>query len=426
MNLARLIDRHIPPQLLEFVKGISIEAARQGQKVYLVGGIVRDLLLADGSPPPALRFDMDLVVEGDAVKLAQQVAGKGPAKLLTHRRFGTVKLKYGDFTLDLATARKETYARPGALPLVAPGRLSDDLIRRDFSINAMAVSLAPEDYGDMIDPYRGRTDLERRLIRILHPASFRDDPTRILRGVRYQQRLGFELEPETARLLRRDVDGLDAISGDRIRHELELIFREERPELVISRLAELAVLEKIGPSLVGDDLMAERFERARRPAKPIRLPGIYFCLLAYPLAESEAEQLIARLNVRATLSRAIRDTIRLKNKQPLLDQPSLKPSQLYALLQHYDTLAIEANAAASDSPTVKRHLRQFLRRLRRVKTDLNGEDLKRLGLAAGPEMGRILKELHRAKLDGEVATRADEERLVLSLKAGHSPAQDEP
>lgn len=425
MNIAHLIDRHVPPQLLEFVKGISIEASRQGQKVYLVGGIVRDLLLADVRTRSVLSFDLDLVVEGDAVKLAQQVAGTGHAKLLTHRRFGTAKLRCRDFTLDMATARKETYARPGALPVVAPGILRDDLIRRDFSVNAMAISLAPEDYGELVDPYRGRIDLDHRLIRILHPASFRDDPTRILRGVRYEQRLGFELEAETAHLLRRDIAVLDTISGDRIRHELELIFREERPELAIRRLTELGVLQRISPSLTGDDLMAERFGRARWLKKPAMLPSLYFCLLTYAFSESELEQFLARLNIRTRPSRAMRDTLRLKARLPLLDRPSLKPSEAYHLLHDYNVLAIEANAIAAEPSTVSHQMRLFLTRLRYVRTCLDGEDLRGLGFSAGPEMGRILEALHRAKLDGQVTTRADEERLALSLKTAASHTNPE-
>jgi tRNA nucleotidyltransferase (CCA-adding enzyme) len=220
MNLARQIEQYLPKPLLELVKDISRQAAKHGQRVYLVGGVVRDLLL--GYP----NFDLDVVVEGDAVKLAQQVAETGRVKLLAHHRFGTAKLRYEDSVVDLATARKETYARPGALPAVTPGTLEDDLIRRDFSINAMAMSVAANDYGELIDPHRGKTDLEHRLIRVLHPKSFSDDATRILRGVCYEQRLGFEFEARTARLLERDVPMLDTISGDRIRHEVEHIFDE--------------------------------------------------------------------------------------------------------------------------------------------------------------------------------------------------------
>src|SRR4030042_1495708 len=218
MNLARQIEQYLPQPLLALVKDISGQAAKQIERVDLVGGVVRDLLL--GYP----NFDLDLVVEGDAVRLAQRVAETGQARLLAHHRFGTAKLRYENFILDLATARKETYARPGALPAVTPGTLKDDLIRRDFSINAMAISLSAQDYGELIDPHQGKDDLEHRLIRVLHPKSFRDDATRILRGVCYEQRLGFEFEARTARLLKRDIPMLDTISGDRISKELEHIF----------------------------------------------------------------------------------------------------------------------------------------------------------------------------------------------------------
>jgi len=408
MNLARQIEQYLPQQLLELVQDISGQAAKRGQRVYLVGGVIRDLLL--GYP----NFDLDLVVEGDAVKLAQQVAETSQARLLAHRRFGTAKLRYENFTLDLATARKETYARPGALPAVTPGALKDDLIRRDFSINAMAISLASNDYGELVDPYSGKNDLEHRLIRILHPGSFSDDATRILRGVCYEQRFGFEFEAQTARLLKRDITMLDTISGDRIRHELEHIFEENRPELVIKRLDELGVLHRINPSLKGDGWIAEKFDRARHLKKPAQLPSLYFCLLIYSLGERDIERFLARLNIPAKLSRAMRDTLRLKARLPFLDKSSLKPSEIYYLLREYELLAIQANAIASDSSRVHHHLQLFLTKLRYVRTSLDGEELKRLGISAGPEMGKVLRILHKAKLDGEVRTRADE-KTWLSL-----------
>ena len=409
MNLARQIEQYLPRQLLELVKDVSGQAAKLGQRVYLVGGVVRDLLL--GYP----NFDLDLVVEGDAVKLAQQVAETSQAKLLAHHRFGTAKLRYEKFTLDLATARKETYARPGALPAVNPGTLKDDLVRRDFSINTMAISLAANDYGELVDPYQGKSDLEHRLIRILHTGSFSDDATRILRGVRYEQRFGFQFEAQTAQLLKRDIPMLDTISGDRIRHELELIFKEKQPEFAIKRLAELGVLLRISPFLKGDGWLAEKFDKARRLKKPNQLPSLYFCLLIYSFSEKNIEQFLAHLNIPAKLSRAIRDTLRLKTRLPLLDKSSLKRSEIYYLLREYEPLAIQANAIASESSTVHRSLQLFLTKLRYVRTSLDGEELKGLGISVGPEMGKVLQVLHKAKLDGEVRTRADEKKLALSL-----------
>jgi len=409
MNLDQQIKRYLPRQLLELVKDISGQAAKQKQRVYLVGGVVRDLLI--GYP----NFDLDLVVEGDAVKLAQQVAETSQARLLAHHRFGTAKLGYENFTLDLATARKETYAEPGALPTVTPGTLQDDLLRRDFSINAMAISLASKDYGELVDPHKGKNDLEHRLIRILHNRSFSDDATRILRAIRYEQRLGFRLESQTAQLLKLDIHMLDTISGDRIRHELELIFKEKQPEFVINRLAELGVLPRISPFLKGNGWIAEKFDRARRLNKPTQLPSLYFCLLIYSFKVTEIEQLLARLNIPTKLSKAMHDTLLLKTKLPFIDTSPLKPSEIYYLLREYEPLAIQANAIASEPSMAQRYLQLFLTKLRYVRTSLDGEELKRLGISAGPEMGKVLQILHKAKLDGEVKTRADEKKLALSL-----------
>jgi tRNA nucleotidyltransferase (CCA-adding enzyme) len=342
--------------------------------------------------------------------------------VLVHPRFGTAKLNYGNFTLDMATARCESYTKPSALPVVTPGAIDDDLYRRDFSINAMAISLAKNNYGELIDPYQGKSDLEHHFIRILHPKSFRDDATRILRAIRYEQRLGFKLEPRTARLLKRDIPMLETISGDRIRHELELILKEKFPEGIIRRFGELGVLQKINYPLKGNGWIAEKFKKARQLGKPSQLLSIYFCLLIYQLSERENEQFTLYLNMSKKLAQAMRQTLRLKAQLPLLDKPFMRHSEIYYLLKDYAPLAIQANAIASESSTVCRNLELFLSKLRYVKVLLKGEELQKLGIPAGPKLGEILEILHKAKLDEEVETKAEEEKLALLAK---TKAKDE-
>jgi tRNA nucleotidyltransferase (CCA-adding enzyme) len=418
INLAWQIEQYLPPQLLQLVKHISMEAEQLGQRVYLVGGVVRDTLL--GYP----NFDLDLVVEGDALKLAEQIADcfvslamtlTNQVKLVKHSRFNTAKLSYGNFSLDLAAARRETYSRPGALPTVTLSTISDDLFRRDFSVNAMAVSLSPDRYGELLDPYHGRSDLERCLIRILHPQSFQDDATRILRAIRYEQRLGFKLEPETARILKRDIAMLDTISGDRIRHELDLILKEKYPEKMIKRLGELGVLQRINLHLKSDAWITEKFNQARQLSRRSQLSSLYLCLLLYPLSEEELVNILLRLNVPLKLSRMLGDTLHIKGQLYSLDKP-LKNSAIYYLLRDYDSLAIHANFIASESPLICHHLQLFLTKLRYIKPLLNGKELESLGIAPGPEMGKILEVLRQARLNGEAKTKEEEEKLVLLWK----------
>jgi tRNA nucleotidyltransferase (CCA-adding enzyme) len=410
MNLASQIEQYLPQQLLKLVRNISMEASRMEQKAYLVGGAVRDLLL--GYP----NFDLDLVIEGDALKLAQRIAEFNQIKLIKHPRFGTAKLSYANFKIDLAAARRETYARHGALPTVTSSTINDDLFRRDFSINAMAISLVPSHYGELLDLYNGKNDLEHRLIRILYPRSFRDDATRILRAIRYEQRLGFKLETETARLLKRDIAMLDTISGDRIRHEIELILKEEHPENIIKRLGELGALQRVNSHLKGDGWIAEKFDKARQLTKPGYLPSLYLCLSIYSLSEEELEQFLLRLNMPQKLARLLRDTLLIKDKLHLIDKPLMKNSEIYYLLRHFDPLAVQANAIGSGSSMVCRHLQLFLTKLRYIKPFLNGKALKSLGILPGPEMGRILEALHKARLDGEIKTKKEEKELALLLK----------
>ncbi|MBA7602254.1 A-adding tRNA nucleotidyltransferase [subsurface metagenome] len=411
------MQERLPAELIAFLRIAGKEAEARGQRLYLVGGAVRDLLLERPN------LDFDLVVEGDALALARWLAKgegiggeneKSGERVTVHRKFGTAKFSRGSLNIDLVTARSETYAKPGALPTVQPGTIRDDLLRRDFSINAMAIDLSPGSFGRLLDPHSGRSDLEQgRIIRILHERSFIDDATRILRALRYEQRLGFKLEQNTERLLRKHKSMLDTISGDRVRHELELILKEDRPEQTLERAQALGVLQQLHPSLRGNGWLAERFGEARR--KAIADPALYLLLLIYHLSEEAIERFISRLKIVGELGRNMRQVPRLKGELPALTDHALPPSSIYRLLKHYPPGPIAACALASDSPIVRTHLELYINQLRYVKTFLDGEDLKRLGVKPGPRLGRVLETLREAKLDGQVSTRKDEEALTRQL-----------
>jgi len=255
-NIADRIQKQLPIELVSFLKQVGALAGARGETVYIVGGAVRDLLLEE-TPP-----DIDLAVEGDATILAKELKKVTGGKITIHSHFNTAKISWSTWNVDLATTRRESYIRPGALPDVKPGKLSDDLFRRDFSINAMAINLNPKTYGHLIDPYSGSKDLKGRLIRVLHKKSFIDDSTRIWRGLRYEQRLNFMLEEETLRLLKRDIPLLDTISGDRIRYELECVLNEKMPEKILRRAGQLGVLERFNPPLKSNGWLAEKFKQA--------------------------------------------------------------------------------------------------------------------------------------------------------------------
>ncbi len=406
-DLADKIEKKLPTKLVSLAKSAGSLAAARGERLYLVGGVVRDLLLGKAN------LDIDLVVEGDAIALARRLMEGSSGKLTVHKRFSTAKLQWHRWSVDLATARSETYAHPGALPTVKPGSLTDDLFRRDFTINAMAVELTPQGYGRLIDLYGGQNDVRGKLIRILHEKSFIDDATRIWRGLRYEQRLGFQLEAGTLKLLKRDIDMLDSISGDRIRYELECVFGEQYPEKALMRAEELGVLAKLGPALKGNSLLAERFSKARRLSSPGMPPaGIYLALFTYPLSAQQIEQLVSSLKLPKLLARTLRDTAAIRAKLHQLADPELCPSAVYHLLDGYTPQALTANLLAGDSPRASGNIHQYLDKLRHLKPKLSGNDLMKLGMAPGPQLKEILNRLLDARLDGEVATKDDEERMV--------------
>jgi len=410
INLAKQLGEQLPSDIIDFIQKAGEAAEKWQQRLYVVGGVVRDLLL------DRCNTDLDLVVEGDAIKLAQAIAASKKASTTVHTRFGTANLKWASRSVDFITARAETYARPGALPTVRPGSIHDDLARRDFTVNAMAIEINPRHYGELIDPFNGRQDLDKKLVRILHKKSFSDDATRIWRAIRYEQRLDFKIESETLRLIKRDIKMIETVSGDRIRHELELVFKEETPEKQLARAAELGVLEALHPSLRADEWLAETFAAARDKNLPDPTPSpLYLALLCYRLNERELEQLIKYLRLTKTTTQVLYDTLAIKGKTKELAAPGLAPSIVYHLLHGYSATAYIANSIGSDSETASEHIELYLSVLRHVKPALSGKDLEKLGVPIGPEIKDVLQKLREARLDGRIGTKGEEEEMVRGL-----------
>ncbi len=405
-DLGTRLTAGLSPELLAFLRTAAAGASARKWRLYLVGGAVRDLLL--GRPG----FDLDLSVEGDAIELAKALAAM-PDDVTVHHRFNTARLRWGTHHFDLARSREETYARPGALPAVRPGSIERDLFRRDFTINAMAMSLNPDDWGRLIDVYGGRGDLENRLIRVLHPKSFTDDATRIWRAVRYEQRLDFRIEPGTLGLIERDRQMLETITADRLRYELECILSESAPEKVFRRADGLGLLKTWHPALVGDEWLSAACERARSLIeKPP--PEVFLALLAWRLPASQKEELITRLRLTRHQSRAIRDSATIDANVETLASSSAAPSQIYRLLHRLAGESLFAARAAIDSPVANRNIAHFTTEWHSVTSVLTGEDLKHLGAHQGPEIKRLLDELRDRRLDGIISSREDEEAFVRS------------
>ena len=333
-DVAPILDRQLLPEQVRLLRLAAAAAAGLGAELFLVGGTVRDVLLEQRP------LDLDLSAVGafrDFVSsLAQQLGGQ----VVARSQFGTAKLDVGGMTVDFAIARKESYSYPGALPTVAPGTVDEDLARRDFTINAMAISLSAGSWGTLVDPFRGRQDLRRGLVRVLHTRSFVDDATRILRAVRYAQRLDFRLESKTQQMLTRDVGYLDPIKGDRVRHELERIFQEELAVSMIRMAQQLGVLSAIYPGLgLGEEALTRLQEARGRSEDTSTL--LFVAALAYPVPVERQAGLIARLNMDARWAKVVGDAGAVRDAFEALRAPRLPPRRVYELLHPFDDAAIE-------------------------------------------------------------------------------------
>ena len=391
---------------------LRARASKGNLPVYLVGGPVRDFLLGR-----VLR-DLDFSVEGDAPSLARELAKEHGGSCVVHQRFRTATVEVDGAKVDLITARKETYRRPGALPEVTPGTIQDDLARRDFSINAMALPLAKKKAA-VLDPQRGLDDVRQSVVRTLHPGSFADDPTRLMRAVRYEQRLSFSLEAATLVDLQAEVaqGRLHLVSADRWRHELGRMLEEQQPGEVLERAHELGLLSGLWPALVDLEAVVRLRQWSRdRPGEAT--PADWLAALVYHLTSSDGDGLAQRLRFPADWSGLVRDTISLRNLETELGNPAIRPSELVRILVGHDPAVVAAMLKLTDSPQVRQNLQLYETRLRLQTPQLAGEELLKMGVPQGPAVGEILEKLRAACLDGEVATVEDERALVRRLMSG--------
>lgn len=404
-----------------------LELAHDRDDLMLVGGAVRDLLL--GRTPR----ELDIVVGGGAIELASALAsrlgvpaGASPdahSEPTFHERFGTALVSWVGGRVDIATRRAESYPAPGALPEVREGSLEQDLERRDFTVNAIALALGGPQRGQLQAAAHALEDLEAKRLRVLHESSFLDDPTRLLRLARYQARLGFEIEPHTAQLARTALESgaLQTISRSRIGTELRLALSEEQPLGALSAFEQLGLLDALHAGLHLDALLTER-ALALLPADGE--PGVL--LMASLLMSEPGDDQAARKTEIYTLLDALEFTAgeRERIMRSALQASSVKtaiesaerPSQLHAALasEPPEVIAL-AGALAGSGSTAEQRVRGWFASLREVRLSIGGDDLLAAGIPAGPEIGRRLSAALAAKLDGELIGGREEE-LAVALK----------
>lgn len=412
-NLGQLLQDSLEPAQRRLLDLVREGATERHLPLFIVGGAVRDLLL----DRPVT--DFDLIVEGDAIALARALASRHGGGVTAHLKFGTAKWylpemwKAGHQVLDLISARSETYRHPVALPTVRSGSIADDLRRRDFTINAMAVRLDDPHFGELRDDMHGMQDLEQGRIRVLHPGSFIDDPTRMYRGVRYAGRYGFQLAEDTQALIPAARPYVEKLSAQRIRHELDLILDEPNAVSMLRQLNELGLLDVIHPALAALD-------RSRLASLPPDDPVLQnrnarWILWLMHLPVQEIESLNHRLHFRGELMKILRSASLLNaNATALL---GLKPSEAVAMLEGYAFKALEVVSSALEPDERKSVLSTYLSRWWHVKPKTTGNDLKKRGVRPSPRYAQILRRLRAAWLDGEVKSEEEEKKLLDRLLA---------
>jgi tRNA nucleotidyltransferase (CCA-adding enzyme) len=433
-DMRQLMETHLPAGLWDLVETVGRVARDMEMPLYLVGGVVRDLILRK----PAT--DIDIVVEGDAIALVRRLRRLFGGEARSHSKFGTAKwltppAVWGKLTtstapeglpeaVDFVTARTEFYTLPSALPEVERGSIKLDLHRRDFTINTLAIRLDGAHLGELLDFYGGRRDLEQGLIRVLHSLSFVDDPTRILRAARLEQRLGFQIEARTAELISHALPNLDQVTGDRIRHELELCLQEPSRIAILERLGDLGVWAQIHPGLTWPRAAAELLRRAQallnEPPWAAEFSSqsaifAYFALWLLSFPAAVQREVMERLRVRKTTSEDLFSCDQLVRE--IAAWPAApRPSEVVRALRFYRPRVLFTVLVALGAESEKGELiTLYQREWHKVRPVLTGDDLLSMGLEPGPAIGRLLDTLLTARLDGEVTDEAGELALVARI-----------
>ena len=412
----------------EIIRLITQQATQLGMPSYIVGGLVRDILMGVSSN------DLDIVVEGDATALARALVHDYGCKATYHSKFKTAtldvtgrkltengstnaNLPHRSVTIDLISARSEKYEKPAILPTITLGSILDDLKRRDFTINALAIRLDGEDRGKLLDPLDGSGDLKNGEIRILHDNSFVDDPTRIYRAVRYEQRYQFNITEQTMNLIPAARKYIRELSSERIRHELDLILDEQTCSEILARLDELDLLSVIHPALGWDQAASARFrnlylqEEADLNIDSIK--NIRWIVWLLSSSEQDLIRLATSLQFDAGLKKSILAAARLWKTIPSIKD--YKPSQWVEILEGLPLLAVFSVMLASNSEEIRPNLKTYKDQWRFVKPRTDGNKLKELGVIPGEKYHTILETLRTAWLDGKISTPEEEDKLLKSL-----------
>ncbi|NPV26279.1 MAG: CBS domain-containing protein [Firmicutes bacterium] len=420
-NVAHLMEECLPGDLHELLREVGRLADAQGCRVFVVGGFVRDLLLK------VKNLDVDLVVEGDGPAFARFLAESLGGQVRVHKRFGTAQVSIPNgLKLDVATARVEYYEYPAALPTVESSSLRHDLYRRDFTINAMAIQLNEDKFGDLIDFFGGRRDLELGLIRILYNLSFVEDPTRIIRAIRFEQRYGFKIEPQTLELAKNAMANnfLRELSYERIRDELILILNELRPLRALRRLAELGVQRQILPEVeFGPDLWEmlarvptelDRF-KSLKPTAAVERWILYFLLIVHPVGLIGAEEIARRFRLEKRAVQALVAAFRVEHQLAQVSPLSVPMSTLYRWLHGLPPEVLVFLLVRAKTSVWRQVFTRYLYTERHCQPTINGHDLIQMGLKPGPAFRRILEAVRDARLDGRVTNREEELALINEL-----------
>ena len=423
-----LMVKSLTPQLFQLLRELGAVGDGMELPVYAVGGFVRDLLLGNRNS------DVDLTVEGDGILFAESCGRRFGCRVRSHRKFGTAVLIFADgFKVDVASTRLEYYETPAALPVVERSSLRMDLSRRDFTINTLALRLNLPQFGTLIDFFGAQRDLRDKTIRVLHNLSFVEDPTRLFRAVRFEQRLRFRISPHTESLMRNAVkmNFIDKLGGKRLFTELVIILQEKEPLQAVARLDSLGLLRFIHPGLLYDAgmerllaesrVMLDWFQLLYLQAPRLERWVVYLLALTAELTAEEFQAAAVRLAL-AEQNRHRLGEERLKGDEALAilqrhtaRRKPLANSDLYRLLHELPLEILLHLMARTTLDDVRRAISTYVTHLREVVCLLTGRDLKRMGIPEGPLYARILEELKGARLNGLVVTRDDELKIAERL-----------